>query len=358
MAPHDPHEKVASPSFVLYGATGNSGRRLARRALDAGLTPILAGRDLERLGELGRELGLDFQTASLDDPARVASLFERGTAVLNAAGPFSATAPTLQAAALASGVHYLDLSGEVATLEAAARAHDDARERGVMLMPGVGFDVVPSDCLAVHVARGLGNVEELSLALFGMGPPSRGSARTMAEQAGRPSLVRRAGLLTSVPAGSGERRFEVNGESLAALPVSWGDLVTSYVSTGARNITVYFEATPELRLALTASRIARALGAASVGAKLARAQADLLPVEPAATSERVCIAAEARGEYGVHKALLWTPDVYAITADAAVAVMKRVLAGDVEPGFQTPGRLYGPDFVLSLPGVERVDVTG
>jgi short subunit dehydrogenase-like uncharacterized protein len=358
MPSHTPDEKVPKSSFVLYGATGYSGCLLARRALEAGLTPVLAGRDPARLGELGRELGLDFRVAPLDQPAMLASLLDGGEVVLNAAGPFSATAPKLQAAALARRAHYLDLSGEVATLEAAARAHHDARARGVMLMPGVGFDVVPSDCLAVHVARGLGNVEQLSLAVFGMGPPSRGSARTLAEQAGKPILVRRAGVLSSLPPGSGERHFEVNGESLAAVPVSWGDLVTSHVSTGAQDITVYFEATPELRMALAASRIAQVLGASSVGATLARAQADLLAAKPRASSERVCIVAEAKGKYGVRKALLWTPDVYAITADTAVAVIKRVLSGDVEPGFQTPGRLYGPDFVLSLPGVERMDVAG
>lgn len=342
-------------AFILYGATGYAGRAVARRALRAGLKPLLAGRDAIQLRQLAEELHLDFAVASLDEPTALSAYFDNRSVLLNAAGPFSATAPVLQALALARGAHYLDLSGEVTTFEAAACAHREARERRVMLMPGVGFDVVPSDCLAVHVSQGLGKIERLSLAIFGIGPPSQGSARTLAEQAGRPVLVRRSGLLASLPPGSGERQFDVEGESMAAVPVSWGDLVTAHVSTGAVDITVYFELTPALRLGLAASRAALQLGTSAWSSELARAWAGLLPTEPPAHPGRVRILAEAQGQHGHRKALLWTPDVYAVTADAAVAVLGRVLAGDVEPGFQTPGRLFGPDFVLSLPGVRRLD---
>jgi short subunit dehydrogenase-like uncharacterized protein len=339
-------------SFILYGATGHTGSLIARRAVEQGLTPLLVARDALKLDRLARELGLDSLHAPLEHPFETA--LGSAAVMLNAAGPFSATAPVLQSRAVKAGVHYLDVSGETVTFELAARKHAAARANGVMLMPGVGFDVVVTDCLAVHVARELGVVERLSLAVFGLGPPSRGSARAMVEQAGRPTRVRRHGMLADIAPGSGERYFHVEGQSILAVPISWADVITAHFSTGASDITVYFEATPALRFAMAASRAAAAFGAASWAQELANANVMFMP-EASDQVDAVNVLAEAFGPRGSRRARLWTPNVYAVTADAAVAVTKRVLSGDFETGFQTPGRLFGPDFVLSLAGVRRMD---
>jgi short subunit dehydrogenase-like uncharacterized protein len=316
---------------------------------------VLSGRDPRALSILAEQTGLASVVAPVEQPERVRALLGGAFALLNAAGPFSATARPLLAAALAAGVHYVDLSGEVESLSAVARHHQDARRRGVMLLPGAGFDVVPSDCLAAHLKAALGAVAELSFGVFGLGPPSRGSLETMAEQMGRPVLVRRGGELVGIEPSSVERVFEFEGRRVAALPVSWGDLVTSYYTAGAASITTFFEATPALRAAQALNRAVGTLGRARLVAAL-KAQTAFLPERPEAPRHAVTIVLEARGPRGARRTLLRTPDVYAVTADAAVALMSRVLQGDLEPGFQTPGRLYGGDFVLTLEGMERRDL--
>ena len=62
-----------------------------------------------------------------------------------------------------TGVHYLDITGEALVFEALSKRHADAKEAGVMLLPGAGFDVVPSDCLAAHVAAQVEGATHLTL---------------------------------------------------------------------------------------------------------------------------------------------------------------------------------------------------
>jgi len=91
---------------------------------------------------------------------------------------------------------------EIAVFESAAARDADARSAGVMLLPGTGFDVVPSDCLALHVARKLPDAHALTLGFFGLGSVAHGTATTMVENVHRGGFVRRDGKLTPVPTGS------------------------------------------------------------------------------------------------------------------------------------------------------------
>ncbi|MFY0531964.1 saccharopine dehydrogenase NADP-binding domain-containing protein [Nannocystis pusilla] len=141
--------------WVLYGANGYTGELIARQAASEGLRPILAGRDATAIGRLAGELGLEARVFGLDDPAALARGIAGAALVLHAAGPFSRTSAPMVAACLESKIHYLDITGEIPVFEACRAQGARARERGVVLMPGVGFDVVPSDCLAKSLAEAL-----------------------------------------------------------------------------------------------------------------------------------------------------------------------------------------------------------
>jgi hypothetical protein len=167
-------------------------------------------------------------------------------------GTFSTTWLPLVEACLRRGVHYLDLTGEVMVFEGIRLRGADARRRGIVLLPGVGFDVVPSDCLAAHVAAELPGARTLRLAVSGLELVSRGSARTLAELAGHQPLVRRDGQLSAIPAGSLERRFDYGSGLAASVAVSWGDLASGFMTGIA--IETYFEATPAVRAMVAASR--------------------------------------------------------------------------------------------------------
>jgi short subunit dehydrogenase-like uncharacterized protein len=231
-----------SGAVLIYGATGYTGKLIAKTAADQRTRPILAGRNLNKVKAVAKPLDLEPRAFDLRDPARIDAAI-RGVAVaLNVAGPFSGTSRPMADACLRNRIHYLDITGEIEVFEALA-AHDaEAKARGVMLLPGVGFDVVPSDCLAAHVKRRLPDANDLKLYLsFGANAPSRGTAKTMVEAIAAGTRLRRNGRIVSrdrAEAGScdfgkGKRR---------TIQVSWGDVATAFHSTAIPNIEVEVEA--------------------------------------------------------------------------------------------------------------------
>jgi short subunit dehydrogenase-like uncharacterized protein len=350
----------ATDGVLVYGATGFTGRLLVRGLLDAGIEPILCGRSETLVQAMARELRLRARTAALEDVEIISGALRGCQVLLNAAGPFGATASRLVAACLQAGVHYLDVSGEVDAIEGVARMHRQALDAGVMLLPGVGFDVVPSDCLALHVCRRLPDARRLAIAVSGLELMSRGSARTMAGELSKGVRVRRDGRLTTVRPGALERGFNFGEGGRACTAVSWGDVATAYYTTGVSDVEVYFDATPTVRSTLIASRaFGPALGTSAWQTWL-KTMVELLPDGPSASERRrrrASIVAEASNDENRRAvARLRLPEAYTFTAIAGAAITARVLRGDAEPGFQTPGRLFGPDFVLELPDVTREDL--
>ena len=171
-----------SGSWMIYGANGYTGELAAREAVARGLRPVLAGRNGETVGALARELGLEHRAFGLDDPSALVRGIEGMAAVLHCAGPFVHTSRAMVAACLAARAHYLDITGEIAVFEKVLARGEQAREAGVALLPGVGFDVVPTDCLAARLAAALPDATELVLAFASNGAAiSRGTQKTMIE---------------------------------------------------------------------------------------------------------------------------------------------------------------------------------
>jgi short subunit dehydrogenase-like uncharacterized protein len=228
-------------------------------------------------------------------------------------------------------------------------------------MPGVGFDVVPTDCLAAHVARKLPHAHRLHLGISGLRLVSRGSARTLIQHLGRPIRARRGGKLVTLPTAAREHYFDFGAGSRCGCAVDWGDIVTAYYTTGVPDVTTYFERTPGLQAGLwTRNESAYVLGLAPVRACLELAS-QWLPKGPTAeqrSKARAVIVAEAEAPDGRRVcARLETPDVYAFTACCAVRIASCVALGHWEAGFQTPARVFGSEFVLQLPDVVRHDVS-
>jgi len=349
-----------SSSVLVYGATGFTGRLVVRGLLDAGIEPILCGRNEASVQAMGGKLRLRARTAVLEDLEVIYQALRGCRVLLNAAGPFGATAGRLVAACLRAGVHYLDISGEVDALESVAGMHREALAAGVMLLPGVGFDVVPSDCLALHVCRRLPDARKLTIAISGLDLMSRGSARTMAGEIAKGVRVRRDGRLTVVRAGALERGFDFGEGGRACTAVSWGDVATAYYTTGVPDVEVYFDATPAVRSTLAASRALGPALSTSAWQTWLRTMVELLPDGPSESERRrrrASIVAEALTDDNRRVlARLRLPEAYTFTAMASAAITARVLRGDAEPGFQTPARLFGPDFVLGFSDVSREDL--
>lgn len=346
--------------LLVYGANGYTGELIARLAASRGERPILAGRRGEALAPLAAELGLERRVFGLDDAGALDGGLRGAGVVLHCAGPFVRTARPMAEACLRGRIHYLDITGEVAVFEALRRRDKDARAAGVMLLPGAGFDVVPTDCLAAHLKRRLPSASRLVLAFQSSGGTSRGTATTMVENAGKGGLVRRDGRLTPVPAAWKTRAVDFGRGPRTCVTIPWGDLSTAYHSTGIPNLEVYMAAPALVHAGLRLTRVlGPLLGTAPVQAfvmRRVRAGAAGPSAEARARARCFFWGEASDGSGGRAAARLSGPEGYTLTARAALALAGRALAGDAPPGYQTPSSAYGPDFVLGLEGVAREDL--
>ncbi len=345
-------------AWMIYGANGYTGELAAREAIGKGHAPILAGRNAEAVGKLARELGLPSRVFSLDDPQSTAAELYGVQAVLHCAGPFVHTSAPMVNACLATGAHYLDITGEIAVFESIFRRGDEARKANVALIPGVGFDVVPSDCLAARLAAALPDATELVLALdTSGGSMSRGTLKTMIESLPDAGAIRRNGEIVPVPLAFDAREIDFGpGRGKRwAMTIPWGDVATAYHSTGIPNIRVY-SGTPPAQIRKV-KRLAPLLPLAGWGPfkRLAQRWVERKvtgPSEQVRETARVRLWGEVRNPAGrTVTATLETPEGYRFTATSAVASVERVLQGTVPPGAWTPSRAFGADFAASLPGV-------
>ncbi|HLA76632.1 MAG TPA: saccharopine dehydrogenase NADP-binding domain-containing protein [Vicinamibacteria bacterium] len=345
--------------YLIYGANGYTGELIAREAVVRGQRPILAGRSAAAVRALAQELGLESRAFGLDDPAALDAGLRDSRLVLNCAGPFSRTAEPVASACLRRGAHYLDVTGEIPVFEGLARRHAAAQEAGVMLLPGVGFDVVPSDCLAAHLKRRLPSATHLTLAFQAGIGASRGTATTMVENLDKGGLVRRDGRLARVPTAWRTRDIDFGKGPRRAVTIPWGDVSTAFHSTGIPNVEVYMAAPRSLILTFKLLRpLGSLLGSRPVQSFLKR-RIQSRPPGPSAEQRargQARLWGEARDEAGGRVvSRLTTPDGYTLTMLTALACVERTLAGQARPGFATPSLAFSADFVLEIPGVSRTD---
>ncbi len=346
-------------SLLIYGANGYTGRLIVPVALARGLTPILSGRDATAVVALAAEHGLEARPVSLDDSAALDRALAGITVVLHCAGPFSRTSKPMLDACLRSGAHYLDITGEVEVFEACAARDAEAKTRGIMILPGTGFDVVPSDALAAHLKRRMPNAVSLALGFRALGGLSRGTALTMAEGLGKPGYIRKDGRITPVPPGYDVRTIDFGDGPNVAVTIPWGDVSTAYHSTGIPNVRVYMSVH---RKQLKSLRVAKWFGwflqTDFMQSKIrARIKAGKPGPSDNARARGVSLlwgeATDAAGRTVVSR--LRGPEGYTLTADTAVRCAMRALGGNAPIGFQTPSMAYGIDLVKEVDGVVITD---
>lgn len=346
-------------TFLIYGATGYVGEATARLAVKTGQRPILAGRDALKLGSLAAELGLEYRAFDLSDPRKIDPAFDGVTVLLHCAGPFIHTYAPMLEACLRAGVHYLDLTGELQVYQAIAARDAQAKARGVMLLPGVGFDVVPSDCLALHLKRRLPSATRLTLAFRGAGPAGLppGTQRTAIENLAAGIFVRRDGRLETAAEAAKTRQVDFGKGPVLVSRLTWGDVFTAYYSTGIPNIEVYARLPEALRRQMAmVARLRPLFKPAWVRNLMKRGVTPgATPAEQALSSAHVW--GEVRDDQGrVASARMHGPEPGLVwTARTALAVVGKVLAGQAPSGYQTPAMAFGPDFALECEGVTRED---
>jgi saccharopine dehydrogenase (NAD+, L-lysine-forming) len=342
-------------TWMIYGAYGYTGRLVAALAAERGELPVLAGRDERRLRDLGELFELEHRAFDLSDPAAIRRGLEGIEAVAHCAGPFSATSSPMVDACLATGTHYLDITGEIDVFEAVLARAAEARTAGIALLPGSGFDVVPSDCLAAILARALPEATRLELAIKMGGGVSPGTAKTAMESLGTAGRARIGGVIGPIPSDRRRRQVAFADGSATVYSIAWGDVSTAYHSTGIGDIVVY-AALPAAVGAITA--VSQMAGPAARSALVQGALKRLVSRLPGPSAKA---RSEGHGQLwgqvsdrnGARvQGTVSTLNGYDLTADAVVRIAQLASAGKVEPGAHTPSQAFGPDFVRELDGTE------
>lgn len=346
---------IRSDKWMIYGAYGFTGAWIAREAVRQGLRPILAGRRTSPLEQLAGELGVVWRAFDLSQPGIINEALKDCRLILNCAGPFSRTAEAIVSACLETRTAYLDITGEIEVLDSIAQRHDMAAQRDVPLIPAVGFDVVPTDAMAVLLKQSLPSATSLALAFTGTGSLSFGTARTIIETCQKGSRIRKNGQIVTVPLGWKRRRVPFRSKRLWAMTVPWGDVATAWYSTGVRNIEVYL-AMPLWAIILVRLFFPRRLHRSyqpdlRVMEPLVRRVMGLPPAGKA--TKKIDLWGCVTDDQGRSKtATMQTPDAYQVTVHTALTAVKILLESDIPGGFLTPTQAFGVDLALHTDGVD------
>ena len=340
-------------AFLIYGASGYTGQLIAELARERGQSPVLAGRSEGKVAPLAEKLGLPWRAFPLERPdLREIEL------VLHCAGPFSATSRPMVDACLQAKAHYLDITGEIDVFESVFARDAEARDRGVVLLPGTGFDVVPSDCLAATLKRRLPTARSLELAFAPSGRPSPGTLKTSIEALPHGGVVRRAGKLVRVSSAHEVREIPFADKRRMAMSIPWGDIASAYRSTQIPDITVFMAARPRVIRAARLTRFTAPLLALPFVQQFLKSGVDRSVRGPDREERaRGAVQLWGRASDGARSVemTMTVPEGYSFTAEAALECARRVLSGAVKPGAWTPALAFGPDFAASLPGVRVGD---
>ena len=346
--------------WVIYGANGYTGELIAREAKRQGMTPVLAGRSAARIAALASELKLPSKAFRLEAPAEIVEALGGFRLVLNCAGPFSKTADAMMRACIAAKAHYLDITGEIDVLEGAHRFDAEAKVAGVVLCPGAGFDVVPTDCIALMLKKALPEATELALGFELSGREmSAGTAKTLVEGLGKSGKTRRAGRIVDTPLGRGLRRIDFGRGAKLAMPIPWGDVASAFYTTGIPNITVY---TPISPLSLAIVRVAVAFKPVLQSPRLQNWLIKKIehvrgPDASTRNSSPSFVWGEAKDAHGWSQAIrVVTLNGYSLTVFSSLALAQHLMSNGCPPGCWTPAGLIGENFILSLPGTSKLDL--
>lgn len=345
-------------TWMIYGVNGYTGRLCAEEALRRGLRPVVAGRNQERVSRAAKELGLTCRVFDLKNHDAAVEGLQGITAVLNCAGPFSATARPFLDACATAGVHYLDVTGEISVFEYVHHHSDRWKQAGIVALPGVGFDVVPTDCMAAMLKEALPEATHLRLAFKSKrGKLSPGTTKTMIESLSSGSAVRRNGVVVNTTAGACVAMIPYADQPVLSVAIPWGDVSTAFHSTGIPNIEVYTTIPKSQRGLLSWVNRFSFLFRLEVMQNLLKRLVErnvVGPDESERNRDTVNLYGDVADSSGHRLAMtMQTPNGYSLTFDAAVSSMERVLAGDIAPGAQTPSLAFGNTFVLGLKGVSH-----
>ena len=345
--------------FLLYGANGYTGRIVAKLAASYNLQPILAGRSEAAIKQMGDELQLPYSVADINDATALKNILAGVKAVLHCAGPFADTAQQMADACLLAGVHYMDINGDIAVFEMLKKYDKAAKEKNIMIMPGVGFDVVPTDCIALQLKNKLRDATHLKLAFASVGGGiSHGTAITMASKIGEGGAAREEGKIVRKPLGQKGMWVQFGDKKLFVMTIPWGDISTAYFTTTIANIETYTAIPPKiyrvLKLQWTFNWLLRTGFIRNIIKNKIKAK-PAGPSDEERKNSNSFVWGEAVNASGLKvNAAISCYDGYTLTAHSSLIITKKILEQNFKPGYQTPAEAYGENLIMEVPGTKII----
>jgi short subunit dehydrogenase-like uncharacterized protein len=347
-------------SFLLYGANGYTGELIARFAAEYNLTPILAGRRKEALKPLAERFKLPFRSVDLNDKAALLLAVRQAKVVIHAAGPFKFTAKQMAEACLITGTHYIDINGDVSVFEMLKEYDAEAKEANITILPGAGFDVVPTDCTALLLKKLLPDASSLQLAFATLnGGVSHGTAVSVIEKLGEGGLARKNGKIIRKPLGQKAMMVDFGLKNLFVMSIPSGDISTAHFTTGIPDIETYTGISKKIYRVLKLQLLYNWLLRTNFVRKLIKKKIDNRPAGPNDEQRSKAFSlvwGQATNPAGkTITARLRCADGYTLTAHSSLLIAKKILEGNFKPGYQTPASAYGENLVLEVPGSQWLD---
>ncbi|MBS4065300.1 MAG: saccharopine dehydrogenase NADP-binding domain-containing protein [Chitinophagaceae bacterium] len=345
---------------LIYGANGYTGELIARFAKNYSIEPIVAGRTEATVVQVALKYNLPYHIFSLDDKEALHNALKYVAVVIHAAGPFRYTAKQMVEACIETGTHYLDINGDISVFEFIRKYDAKAKAANVMLLPGSGFDVVPTDCVAYALHQQMPDATHLEIAFLpsGGGGLSHGTATTMAGKAGEGGCVRENGELKRKPLGHTAKWIAVDGKRLFAMSIPWGDISTAYVSTGIPNIITYTGMKPSVYRVLKFQFLFNWLLRTTWMRNMIQNKINSRPAGPTdgqRVKGKTYVWAQVRNDKGeTRSAAIQTADGYTVTYEAVLIITKKILNGEFKPGYQTPAAAYGEGLIYELSGTKKL----
>jgi short subunit dehydrogenase-like uncharacterized protein len=348
-----------SNSFLLYGANGYTGELIAKYAAQYGLNPILAGRREDAIKPLADQLNLPYKIFDLTNTTDLIAALREVKVVVHAAGPFADTARQMIDACLLTGTHYLDINGDISVFEQIKTLNAAAKEKNIMLLPGVGFDVVPTDCMALHLKNKLPDATHLKLAFASIGGGvSHGTAMTIVSKLGQGGAARENGRIVKKPLGEKGMWVDFGPKKLFVMSIPWGDVSTAYFTTGIPNIEAYTAIKPAAFKLMKFQKMFNWLLRLEGVKNIIRKKIKNRPAGPndeMRSKAKSLVWGEARNANGQIVADHFTcADGYTLTALSSLIIAKKVLEGNFKTGYQTPAACYGEDLIMEIPGTVKI----
>jgi short subunit dehydrogenase-like uncharacterized protein len=348
-------------TIILYGSYGYTGKLIANECKSKNLSVILAGRNHEALQKQSEETGYPFEVLEIQDSTALKNLLLKGSLVIHSAGPFRHTAKLMADACLETKTHYTDITGEYQVFEMLAGYDQKGKTAGIMIMPGTGFDVVPSDCLALHLKNRLPSASHLQLAFtMSKGGLSRGTKKSMTEGLGDGGKIRENGSLVRIELGDKSMEVDFGSFKSPTLCIPWGDISTAWRSTCIPNIEVYTGATASMIKNAKRTRYINWFLRMQWVKKIMLKKIDKQkpgPSDEKRESGRSFLWGKVSDASGkTAESRLETVSGYTLTAKTAVLIAEKILNGNFKTGYQTPAMAYGAELIMEIATTNRKDL--